>query len=174
MFHFVFKVASIELFGNAKVGLVIPPPTDLGATLRWCPPNVFLACLDVGKVTGTQSNSDDRGHNHGVGRRVLQPDWFVLNVVNNLAARNCSAAGGDLACAESKREGERITVEQKDNMSEAEIKGTHDRQSIASSFSKSHGLPRDGAKRSSGSKESIHFSCIICSLSSGADAKSCI
>lgn len=79
--------------------LIVTPPTDGWSSLRWTPANVVLASLDVGEVTSTESTGEDCADNHRVGGRILQPNGLVLNVINDLAARDVSATS-DLACAE--------------------------------------------------------------------------
>jgi hypothetical protein len=95
------NITQIKLFGETQVGLVVTPPTNLGATFRWCPTNVFLAGLDVGEVTPSENAGDNRARNHGVGGGIFQPDRFVLDVVNDFAAGD-KAAVGDRAHAKQK------------------------------------------------------------------------
>ena len=60
--------------------------------------------MDVGEITGTENAGEDCAHNHGVGGRIFQPNWLVLNIINDLAARDVSAAS-DLGSAKSKEVG---------------------------------------------------------------------
>ena len=87
----------MNLISATKIGLVVTPPTNLGATLRWCPSDVFFAGLDVRKIGGASNARNDRTRDHGVSRRIFQPNRFVLDIVNDLSAGNCSttASGGE-------------------------------------------------------------------------------
>ena len=80
------------LFLQTQLGLVVPPPTNLGATLLWRPPNIILAGLNVSEITRTKQTGHHGTKDHRVRAGIFQPNRFVLNVVDNLAARNGSAA----------------------------------------------------------------------------------
>jgi len=77
---------------NAGLSLVVSPPADDRSTLILVPLNVFLAGLDVGDVSQTESTGESGDSNHRVGGDVRKPDGLVVDLVDHLA-REVAATG---------------------------------------------------------------------------------
>jgi len=93
---------STTLKNHNIVSQEINLPADDRSTLILVPLNVFLAGLDVGDVSQTESTGESGDSNHRVGGDVGKPDGLVVDLVDHLA-REVAATGNAVTKNKSKQ-----------------------------------------------------------------------
>ena len=62
---------------------LVSPPTDFRSTLVFVDTDIRVVEF-VGHVSGTSDTGTDTDGDNWVRRNIIQPDWFVVDIIDNL------------------------------------------------------------------------------------------